>query len=128
KLGANERTSLLLARADGQLTDPQKDKAKDDKPGAADKPVTITAVGNKLIITSEDPAALALAQELIRILTTPGGEGDFEFIKLKNANAVEVAKMLDEMFNGVKRDSQQQQGRGGFGFFQFQQAAQAPAA
>jgi type II secretion system protein D len=121
---------FLVLADDKQIVDPQKDKAKDERPGSADKPITITAFGNQLIVTSEDPAALALVQALIRIMQTPGGEGDFEVIKLKYANAVEAAKILDEMFNGVKANNAQQfqQGRGfGGGFGQFGQAQPAPA-
>jgi len=102
-----------------QLVDPQKGK---DAPAKAGAPVNITAFGNRLILTSEDPAALALAQELIRLLTTSAGEGDFEVIRLKNANAVEAAKILDEAFNGVRPEQQQRGGagggRGGLGGFQ----------
>src|SRR5262249_59618865 len=101
-------------------------KRKYEKHGKVDKPVKITAFGNKIIITSEDPEALALAQELIRLLTTtPGGEGDFEVIKLKNASATEAAKILDEAFNGVKRQDNQQNQQNGFGFFSRFSAPQA---
>lgn len=95
-----------------QLTDPRlqpvslQEEPKAKKQGA---PVTITAFGNKLIVSSEDPAALAMAQEIIKLMTqATGTEGDFEVIKLKNNNAVEVAQVLDEAFNGPR-----QQGRGG---------------
>ncbi len=88
-----------------QLFDPRAKKAQ-SKEGA---PITITVVGNRLIITSEDPKALQMAQELARVLTqAPGGEGQFEIIRLKYANAVEVAKILDEMFTGNKQQQQNQ--------------------
>src|SRR5262249_57225948 len=98
-----------------QLSD-RRQPAKDEKPAKKGAPVTITAVGNRLIITSEDPEMRALAAELVRLMTTtPGDAADFEVIRLKNASAVEAAKVLDEAFNGVRRDQQQQQrGRGGF--------------
>src|SRR5262249_1656812 len=55
-----------------QLVDPQA-----PKPGKKDSPVTMTAVGNKLLITSDDPEALALVQELYRLLTQrQEGDGD----------------------------------------------------
>src|SRR5439155_23042053 len=80
---------------------------KEEKKGA---PVTITAFGNKLIVTSEDPQALALIQELTRMITTTSANaGDFEVIKLKYTNAVDAARVLDEAFNGVKPGG----GRGG---------------
>ncbi len=63
----------------------------------------ITGFGNKIIITSEDPRALDTAQQIIRMLVnTEAGPGDFEVVRLKVANAVEVAKIIDEAFNGPK--------------------------
>ena len=106
---------------DAPLVDPQdkKDVKKDDKPGSAEQPVIIAASGNKIIITSQDPGALAMAQQLVRLMTqTTAGEGDFEVIRLKNALATEAAKLLDQAFNEPKPAAQPQQGgpggRGGF--------------
>jgi type II secretory pathway component GspD/PulD (secretin) len=62
--------------------------------------VTITAFGNRVIVACDDPQVLALAAELFRILHAPAGEGDFEVIRLKHAEAVSVARVLDEAFNG----------------------------
>jgi type II secretory pathway component GspD/PulD (secretin) len=76
-------------------------EAENNKKSGA--PVTITAVGNTLLVTSEDPAALALVSELVRVLTsTASGPGDFEVIRLHFANAVDTAKLLDESFNTPK--------------------------
>ncbi|MCI0680644.1 MAG: hypothetical protein L0Y71_00955 [Gemmataceae bacterium] len=84
-------------------------------------PITITPIGNKLMITSDDPQALALAQELVRlIMNSHTTSGDFEVIKLKNANAVEVAKILDEVYNGPM------QGGGGGGRGRGQQGGGFP--
>lgn len=100
-------------QAPKQLVDPREKKnAPDDKKGA---PITITAVGNRLIVTSDDPKALALVQDLTRVLTqTPSDGGQFEIIRLRNANATEVAKVLDEMFNGPKQTNQFNPYFGGF--------------
>jgi type II secretory pathway component GspD/PulD (secretin) len=68
-----------------------------------DKPLptlTLTAAGNKLIVACEDAQVLALVDELVRVHTQGGGEGEFVVIKLRAGNAVEVAKVLDEAFNG----------------------------
>src|SRR5205823_5239235 len=79
-----------------QLADPQ----KKNLPGNESAPVTISAFGNKIIVTSEDPEARRLVMELIRLYTqTEATQGDFTVIKLKNASAVEAAKLLDEAFN-----------------------------
>jgi hypothetical protein len=80
-----------------------------DKPGNLNSPITITVVGNQLIITSDDPEALKMANSLVRLLSQPArGEGDFEIIHLKNASATEAAKVLDEAFNGTKQSTQPQ--------------------
>ncbi|HXG13179.1 MAG TPA: secretin N-terminal domain-containing protein [Gemmataceae bacterium] len=114
-------THEIAAEAEGgqQLVDPQEKKAPSDKPGRADAPINIMAMGNRLVITSDDPEALLLVQELIKVLTSTSGEGNFEVIRLNRASAIEAARILDEVFNGPR----QQQGfpsrggssRGGFG-------------
>jgi hypothetical protein len=69
-----------------QLADPRA-----QKPGT-NLPVTITVIGNKLIVTSEDPQALQLANEVARLLMqSPAGDGDFEIIRLKNAVASDAS-------------------------------------
>ena len=91
---------------------------RDGKQGEANKPITITAFGNRLILSCDDPDALALAQQLIRLLTqTPEGAGDFEVIRLKNASADAAAKVLDETFNGPRQTTNPQQQGGFFGRF-----------
>jgi type II secretory pathway component GspD/PulD (secretin) len=75
--------------------------------------ITISGFGNRILITGDDPEAVDLARQIIRILVnTEAGPGDFEVINLKYASAVEVAKILDEAFNGPKG---QPQGGGGGG-------------
>ena len=49
------------------------------------------AVGNRLIITSDDPEALALAADLVRLYTkTPRDPAEFTVIKLKSAVAADA--------------------------------------
>ena len=85
--------------------DPKEDvKKKQEKKVGSDKPVVITAFGNRIIISSEDPDAIAVVRNLIRVLVnTEAGPGDFEVIRLRYANASEVARVLDEAYNGAKR-------------------------
>jgi type II secretory pathway component GspD/PulD (secretin) len=122
------RKTALVARAEDPLDDPQ---AKKQQPKNGDKeaaPVQIIAIGNRLIIKSDDPEALALAQQIIRLLLQSSKEGGMEVIRLKNADAREAAKVLDEAFNGPRENTQPQNpfARGGF-FAQFGRAgAQAP--
>jgi type II secretory pathway component GspD/PulD (secretin) len=107
------RRELVAARDDDQGTAATENQKSGEKPGSKDKPVNITAFGNRLIVTSDDPEALALTQQLVRLLTqTQEGVGDFEVIRLKYADATEAARVLDEAFNGKQ---QPQQRSGGFG-------------
>lgn len=93
--------------AKGQPPAPPEKKAANDKPGRKDVPIHIIPSGNRLIVTSDDQEALQMVQELVRLLTkAPGGETDFEYIKLKNASATEAARILDEAFNGPKPQQQ----------------------
>jgi hypothetical protein len=105
----------LLVR---QLVDPReqrKEKEQKEKNGKTAPPIIITAAGNKLLITSDDPEALVEIQRLAKLLTqTPGKEGDFQVIRLKNATATDAAKVLDEVFNGTKKQPPAQQQRGFF--------------
>lgn len=92
----------------------QEQNAEPKKPDAKKPPVIITGFGNRIIITSKDAEALDVAQQIIRILVnTEAGPGDFEVLRLRYANAVEVAKIFDEAFNGSK--NQQGGNRGGGG-------------
>src|SRR5581483_9119288 len=94
RLGDDDMT--LISYQPTKPDRPAADKGdKKDLPGSADKPVNIAAFGNRLIVTSEDPEALRLVSELIRRYTTPGGEGDFEVLPLKHANATDAARILD---------------------------------
>ena len=73
---------------------------KGAKPGKAEPGVTITVTGNRLLIVSQDGEALALTAELFRLLTSTGSSDDLEAIRLKHAQAREVARLIDEAFNG----------------------------
>src|SRR5438309_8455062 len=89
--------------------------ARGQAPSAGDEsaPVTIMAVGNRLFVTSDDPQALALVNELVRMLTKPGaGDGDFAVIRLRNARAADAARLLDECYNGTRDAGAGQGGRG----------------
>jgi type II secretory pathway component GspD/PulD (secretin) len=84
------------------------------KPPAADKvgpgakkeagkgapPLTLTAVGNKLIAACDDQQVLALVRQLAGLYCIPPQKGDVQVVRLQHAGAAEVAKVLDELFNG----------------------------
>ena len=50
--------------------------------------------------------ATKMAQDLIQFYLRGGNDADFEVIPLKNANAVDAAKILDEAFNGKQQQNQ----------------------
>ena len=89
--------SLALAACAGlALQAAAADPPPRDKPAAkSPPPVTIMVVGNRLVVTSDDPQAL--------ITRVPSTEGDFEVIPLQNASAADLAKVLDEAFNGPRQ-------------------------
>ncbi len=111
------RQGILLAQAGEKppLFDPQKDKPQEKKKGS----ITIIPAGNRITVISDDPEVQKLVQQLVDLMTTAGGQ-QFEVIRLKEANAVDVASMLDEMYNGPKQQNNRGAfggGRGGFGGF-----------
>jgi type II secretory pathway component GspD/PulD (secretin) len=67
--------------------------------GKAPPPVTVIATGNRLVVTCDDPQVLALVQELVRAISAPQ-EGGLEVIPLRYSKAADVARVLDETFNG----------------------------
>ncbi len=73
--------------------------------------IKVTVIGNQITVESDDPDAVQKFSEILRLISRPGGDGDFTVIRLKRANAVEVAQIIDEWFNGKP-----QQGGGGGGF------------
>jgi type II secretion system protein D len=92
-----------IRKVSAQLVDPQKEA----KPS-----VGITVVGDKIVITGEDPRAVQLAYELLNEILKTGnattGLEQYTVLKLKNASAVEAAAVINEVFNGPP----QQQGGG----------------
>jgi hypothetical protein len=106
-----------VVQVSAQAVLPGQPPAVPAKPGRPDAPLRISVIGNRLVISCDDPEALALANEIIRIMTqSPAGEGDYEVIRLRNAGAAAVAKILDEAFNGTGQSSGGgQQGGGGIG-------------
>jgi type II secretory pathway component GspD/PulD (secretin) len=98
KMRANPVRVVLPGQKETPPPKPAKDRPK--LPGKSDAPITITPFGSKLVITSNDPEALALAEELVRLLTDARPGDDFEVIPLRHANAIAVARTLDEAFNG----------------------------
>jgi type II secretion system protein D len=118
----DQSSALPHGQAFTQLVDPQKkeEKKSDEKKEGA--PVIITAFGNKLIVRSDDPKALEEVNTLVRLLLQSNKEGgDFAVIRLQYANAADVAKMLDDIFNPPKQQPGMQfpgggRGPGGGGF------------
>lgn len=87
-----------LGKKAGKPT-PEKKKTPAGKDPA---PVTFTPVGNKLIVTTDDPAVMRLVADLIRHQPQPTIQCDFYVIRLKHTRADSVARVLDEAFNGTR--------------------------
>ncbi len=85
-----------------QIVDPAKQEMR---------PVVIRVIGNRLQIESDDPAALQIISELVRLYASQAkpDENLFEVIRLKYVGAAEAAKVISEVFNGPE----QKQGQGG---------------
>jgi type II secretion system protein D len=109
----DDRSSLRnrTAARDNFLADPQEQPKPGDKPGdkkdVKGAPINITVIGDRLYVTSDDPEALAMVSQIIRLMTSPEGKGDWQVIKLKNVSAVDTAKIIDEAFNGPKQQTNQ---------------------
>ena len=96
------------ARSDtGNSTDPvyhQDPQPKESKP-----PILIIPLGGHLGIASDDPAVQQMIEKLVDLITANSDNDEFAVIHLKNTRAVEVARVLDEMYNGPRMTPQQQQ-------------------
>jgi len=109
-LGVRDLERSHLISTNEQLVDPAEDKKK----SAADQSsLTITAIGDKLIITGSDPKMVALAHELALKITSNKGEM-YQVFRLKNANAGEAARVLNEWFNPQPQQQQQQRNQNPF--------------
>ncbi|MCI0380116.1 MAG: hypothetical protein L0215_21235 [Gemmataceae bacterium] len=73
---------------------PVEGKEKDKQPV-----LTLTAVGNRLVATCDDPQIIAIVRELVRYCSQSDGEGDFEIIRLRVTDAITVAKVLEDIMN-----------------------------
>jgi hypothetical protein len=68
---------------------------------AAQDGLTLTPVGDRLVITGDDPAKVALAYDLARMLVKGQGNEPYKVFRLRNANAADAARVIGEWFNGV---------------------------
>ncbi len=111
-LGVRDLATTSLISTGDEPVEPAETKKK----ATSKSPLTITAVGDKIIITGADPKAVALAYDLARMVTTSKGEM-YQVFRLNNANATEASRVLNEWFNGTQDQNQQQQNRNPFQFF-----------
>jgi type II secretory pathway component GspD/PulD (secretin) len=100
--GLQKMMSEMRPNLSVKIVAPGKTGGEKKSPAAAkgEAVVTITAMGNRIIVASDDAQALALATELFRLLTAAPGDPDFEVVRLRYAMARDVARVLDEAFNG----------------------------
>ncbi|MFO0948178.1 MAG: secretin N-terminal domain-containing protein [Planctomycetota bacterium] len=85
-----------------------------DLPGNPKMPVFITPGVNRLVVTTKDPEAMLLVEQLTDSLTEipDYDQGEFTIFYLHTAGAEDVAKAIDEAFNGKQSDNDGSGGRG----------------
>jgi type II secretory pathway component GspD/PulD (secretin) len=71
---------------------------KDPKSAKPKPPVTLSAFGSRLTVLTDDPEAMAVVVDLVRMLQETTS-GEFEVIQLRFAKAAHVAQILDEAYN-----------------------------
>jgi type II secretory pathway component GspD/PulD (secretin) len=90
------------------LFDPRgenKEPPKEKKGGG----IVLIPYGGQISVKSDNPEDQKMIEQLIDLITAKTGNEEFEVVKLKNTNAIEVARLLDEMYNGPRRPQQPQQ-------------------
>lgn len=125
------RNPLLLVTNSGRIGDlkPPAAEASDPKsapvakevgkapklPGDSKIPVLLTPGVNRLVATSEDADALRLVEELVESLTEMPNfdQGEFTVFYLEHGNAADIAKTIDEAFNGKEPAAGSGNRRGG---------------
>ena len=66
--------------------------------GKAVPPVRLIATGSRLMVASDDPQALELVQQLVKLYTDPMS-GELKVVRLKHGSAASMAQVLDQVFN-----------------------------
>ncbi len=90
------------------LFDPRDDK-KDAPKEKKGREIILIPSGGHISVMTGDPAEQRLVEQLIDLITAKNGNEEFEVVKLKNTNAVEVARLLDDMYNGPRQPQHPQQ-------------------
>jgi type II secretory pathway component GspD/PulD (secretin) len=105
KLRKNPVTVVMPGKADeAPKKAPTPPDKGDAKPGKMPAPITIIAIGNQISVTCEDKEALALVEQVVRIFLNTESSSNFEVIRLKSATAIDVARIVDETFNGPAKN------------------------
>lgn len=94
---------------------PQQNPTARPLAGDPNMPVTLTYGNKRLLVSSLDPAAIRLVEQLVETLTEePNPErGEFHVFALEAADSTEVAKAVDEAFNGRQQGGQNSRRRAG---------------
>lgn len=121
-LGVRDLGQTYTTAYTEEQTEPAETKKKSDQPA-----VTITAIGDRIVITGSDAKAVALAHEIALKITKSKGEV-YQVFRLNNANASEAARVLNDWFNPPQQQNQQQRNQNPFQqFFQGRFGQQQPA-
>lgn len=93
--------------AEGEPAPLKVEKVPADLPGNPNEPVFLTPGVNRIVVMTKDREALALVEQLVDSLTEipDYDQGEFTIFYLRLANAADVAKAIDEAFNGRERGS-----------------------
>ncbi len=116
KIGQSNSPAPLYANVNvrqvrAQIVDPQAAPKKPD--------IIFSVIGNKLVITGDDPKDVQLAYEMLQLFTNTSSKPEerSDIIRLKSISADDAAKVLNEVFNGPAAGAQGAApgGRGGGG-------------
>ncbi len=106
KMSQSPAAAAAPAQPKGTSAGPDSGKpaasAKEEKP-ATDKPILVIPGDGEVTISSDDPAALAQFEELLRALTHEKGAvgRNYSIFLLRNAKATEIAPTLQRLFRAM---------------------------
>ncbi|HEX5272937.1 MAG TPA: secretin N-terminal domain-containing protein, partial [Gemmataceae bacterium] len=102
---------VTTGAADGARKPPLFDPRDEKKapPETKKGGIVLIPFGGQISVKSSDPEDQRLVDQLIDLITAKTGNEEFELVKLKHTDAVEVARMLDEMYNGPRQPQRPQQ-------------------
>jgi type II secretory pathway component GspD/PulD (secretin) len=107
ELRGNPVKIVMPAGQGDELPKPEPPKKQDkgvfdSKQGKGRPVVILVPLADRLIVTTEDPEAMRLVLELVRLCLQPAPLCDFVVIRLKHHDAGQLAHVIDTAFNGSR--------------------------